>query len=91
MGKRKEKDAPVGIPHKEAFTRMNYLYQAASLVASTGVGEDNGKRNEAMANLGAHYARQMKIVGRKLVIRAWVEKPGRTREIWRTLTRLLLI
>lgn len=90
MGKKKDKESPLNVPHRDAYLRMNFLYQAATLITAMSAPgptpttdttttedsekkrKDEEKKTDSLQSLGAYYAKTMKTVGKKLVIRTWV-------------------
>nr|CAG8678068.1 4417_t:CDS:2 [Entrophospora candida] len=60
------------IQHRELYQRMNFLYQAATLMTATSTSNNSSivsNDNNKLASVGRFYINTMKTIGKKQVIR----------------------
>ena len=72
MGKKKQKNSePRLIQHREIYQRMNFLYQAATLMTTitTDTQPQTPSNSKNLASLGRFYVNTMKTIGTKQVLR----------------------
>ncbi|KAI9313114.1 RNAse P Rpr2/Rpp21/SNM1 subunit domain-containing protein [Dichotomocladium elegans] len=70
MGKKKGAAAGPSQEHLQIYQRMNYLYQAATLMSTIGHQQTQTKSDVSTVPLGRYYNNTMKKIGKRLLLRA---------------------